>query len=219
MLTSGNWDGVILNHDFRAPTKKISEYKHHTGDVCSLKWNTEKRLLASGSEDQTVALWDLNSTPSEPVRVLTNHNAAIKAIDWCPWKSHLIATGSGKADGTVKTWDVHSGRITESVETCSQVSSVIWHEDKKLLLASHDEMISAWKLPGFRKAGTLKGSRGHSGRILAMVKSETDLIASLGADEVLYVWSCLQKTKKIDNYAFNLTPISTKSLSKLASIR
>ncbi len=181
-------DGVILNHDFRTANQKISEYKHHTGDVCSLKWNTEKRLLATGSKDKTVALWDLTSMSSQPVRVFTNHTAPIKTIDWCPWKSHLIATGSGKSEGTVKTWDVHTGRVTESVETCSQVSSVIWHEDKQLLLASHEEVISAWKLPDFSKAGTLKGSRGHRERILGMVKSETGLVASLGADKVLYVF-------------------------------
>ncbi len=215
IITSGDKNGVIFNHDFRIPKKKLNEYRHHTGDVCSLKWNTDKRILASGSEDQTVVLWDFNSISHKPVQTFTSHKAAIKAIDWCPWKSNLIATGSGKADGTVKTWDVMTGTITKSVETYSQVSSALWYEDKQLLLASHDETISAWKFPNLDKAGTLMGTRGHSERILGMVKSETDLIASLGADEVLYVWSCFQKTKKLDNYAFDLTPISSKKFSSI----
>eukprot|EP00542_Grammatophora_oceanica_P011363 CAMPEP_0194036654 /NCGR_PEP_ID=MMETSP0009_2-20130614/9021_1 /TAXON_ID=210454 /ORGANISM="Grammatophora oceanica, Strain CCMP 410" /LENGTH=53 /DNA_ID=CAMNT_0038678503 /DNA_START=30 /DNA_END=187 /DNA_ORIENTATION=+ len=33
-----------------------------------------------------------------PLYTLTDHKAAVKALDWCPWSRGLLASGGGSAD-------------------------------------------------------------------------------------------------------------------------
>ncbi len=49
------------------------------------------------------------------------HQAAVKAVSWCPWQPGVLATGGGTADKTIKIWNINSGSLINSVDTKSQV--------------------------------------------------------------------------------------------------
>lgn len=108
VLSSGDKNGVVLLHDLRSK-QVANKLEFHKDDVCGLKWDKSGQFLASGSEDTTVLIWDWR-TLLKPLIVFTEHRAAVKAIDWCSWKSGLIATGSGRMDGSIKTWSIYQGR-------------------------------------------------------------------------------------------------------------
>ncbi|MDT7949765.1 MAG: hypothetical protein RQ897_15615, partial [Thermoflexus sp.] len=59
------------------------------------------RLLASGSDDKTVILWDVGT--GERVRTLTGHTDDVNSVAFSP-DGRLLASGSG--DGTVILWGV-----------------------------------------------------------------------------------------------------------------
>ena len=59
------------------------------------------------------------------------HQAAVKAVAWCPWQSGILATGGGTADKTIKIWNINSGTMIKSIDTKSQV---INHEIKHFLV-------------------------------------------------------------------------------------
>lgn len=216
IITSGDKDGRILNHDIRMNSKKISEFECHKGDVCGLKWSKDKRLLASGSEDKKIIIWDITANSHKPLKVFQDNKAAVKALDWCPWNNHVLATGSGKLDGRIRTWSVFEGTELKSIQTDCQISGVSWCENSNILLASCNNDLTAWKYPQLIKAGSLEG---HRERILILAKSDSNLFASLGGDETLRIWDCFAKTKDSESYSYNLSPISTRSLSKFCSIR
>lgn len=218
VITSGDHEGYIFNHDLRIEPKKVSEFRFHYLDVCGLKWHRNKRWLASGSDDMNVVVWD-DAMNNKPFRVFQEHVAAVKAINWCTWKSNMLATGSGKLDGTIKIWNLEKSESLKTIRTDCQVSSVLWLRDSKLLIGSYEENISAWEYSRLEEAGNLGGSHKHKERILSMVSSELDLVATIGADESIHVWDCFQKKTQNDRFAYNLTPISTKALSKFTSIR
>jgi WD40 repeat protein len=40
-----------------------------------------------------------------PLHRLDAHIAAVKALAWCPWQKHLLASGGGTADRTIRFWN------------------------------------------------------------------------------------------------------------------
>src|SRR5262249_37817389 len=84
----------------------------NTGAVWSVAFGPDGRHLASGSEDQTVQVWDLQRGGQQYV-TLQEHADAITSVAFSPDGRHL-ASGSG--DHSVKVWDVGTGRQTLSLK-------------------------------------------------------------------------------------------------------
>lgn len=52
-------------------------------------------------------IWD--AANDRPTHRITAHQAAVKALAWCPFQSNLLATGGGTADRTIKFHNTHTG--------------------------------------------------------------------------------------------------------------
>ncbi len=76
----------------------------HLGPVACLAFNPAGTILASGSTDQTVILWDVATW--RPIRVLRGHTGAIRTLEFSPDGVRLASAG---ADGAIRLWDVAQG--------------------------------------------------------------------------------------------------------------
>lgn len=114
---------MILAHDIRDSRGVVRRFDGHMGEVCGLKQSPSG--LASGSNDNMAFIWDLNS--GKVRQSLRGHKAAVKALAWCPWQRNLLATGGGTIDKTMKFWNIDTGKCIDSVNTKSQVCSIIWN--------------------------------------------------------------------------------------------
>lgn len=74
---SGCEDGTIYIHDVRQKEALVTSTQQHTLEVCSLKWTTDGRFLASGGNDNAVLVWSLPAI-QEPVHQLMGHKSAVK---------------------------------------------------------------------------------------------------------------------------------------------
>ena len=96
----------------------------------------------------------------EPLLTLTDHQAAVKAISWCPWRTNCLATGGGTADRMIRIWNTQNGHNVFSVDTKSQVSAILWSNEYRELISSHgyvnNELI-IWKYPTLDKVAELTG--------------------------------------------------------------
>ena len=189
ILTSGSRDSNILHHDMRAHQKPMATLKGHTQEVCGLKWSPEGTQLASGGNDNTLCIWDIGNTVprfSKP----NYHQAAVKALAWCPWQGHLLATGGGTADKCIKFWDTLSGECIKSHQTESQICSMLFNPLEKELISSHGfttNNITIWRYPEMDVVAELKG---HKSRVLYMAMSpDGTTIVSGSADETLRFWN------------------------------
>jgi WD40 repeat protein len=74
----------------------------------SLAFDRAGHLLASGSWDETVRLWDADELA--PLRVLRGHTMAVHSVSFAPDGTRLL---SASLDGTVRLWDVATGAQIE----------------------------------------------------------------------------------------------------------
>lgn len=74
--------------------------------------------------------------PNPTLKFILPHNAAVKAIAFCPWAKSLLATGGGARDRTIKFWHSSTGTLINSFYGDSQVSSLIWSQSTKQLVAT-----------------------------------------------------------------------------------
>jgi cell division cycle protein 20 (cofactor of APC complex) len=143
--------------------------------------------LASGGNDNTVCIWD--NLNRNPLHTFNEHRAAVKAIRWCPWQRHVLATGGGTADRRVCLWNAASGRLLAAADAESQVTGVLWSLQEKELLTAHGysrNQLTLWNYPSLAKAADLEG---HSGRLLGMAQSpDGSIVCSSAADETLRFW-------------------------------
>jgi cell division cycle 20-like protein 1 (cofactor of APC complex) len=134
-----------------------------------------------------------------PKYVFTNHEAAVKALAWCPWQKGLLASGAGSKDKSIKFWNVDAGCLVNSIDSGSQVCSLIWNKHEKELISSHGfskNQISFWKYPSMCKITELSG---HMSRVLYLSMSPDGCsIVSGAGDETLRFWK-IHDSKKLTN--------------------
>ncbi|KAL6431130.1 hypothetical protein ACFW04_007098 [Cataglyphis niger] len=109
----------------RKPSKKKKQKRiGHRDAVLDVAWNQNyMHVLASGSVDQTVLLWDLENC--KPVTKLDSFNEKIQALKWHPQETHRLLTGC--ADKLVRLFDCKEEALVQSWEVSGEVERVLWN--------------------------------------------------------------------------------------------
>lgn len=202
ILASGSRDTNILLHDVRVQQSVQVQLKNHTQEVCNLKWSGNHQYLASGSNDNLLNVWNVNQ--SSPVYTIRDHQAAVKALAWCPYQKNVLASGGGTADHSIKLWNVSNGCLINNIDAGSQVCSLLWNPHERELLSSHgfsQNQLSLWSYPSMNK---IKDFHGHTSRVLHMaISPDGQTVCSGSADETLRFWKIFG-TSSLTKYGNNV---------------
>jgi len=223
LLSSGSKSGQIHTSDVRIENHLLSNITDaHAQDVCGLSWSMDGTQLASGGNDNILNIWDINSMTDSssnnrnntnlnsnfdnnsmhsgiaPRFSLMDHQAAVKALAWCPWQSNLLASGGGTADRKIKFWNTTTGKCLNSIDTNSQVCSLLWNKQHREIISSHgfsQNQLCIWKYPTMNKVAELTG---HTSRVLHMAMSpDGETVVSAAGDETLRFWKCFASDSKV----------------------
>jgi WD40 repeat protein len=166
---------------------------YYLKDISMVSFSPDSRLLASASSQGKIYLWDL-----ETGRKLTRFDSSggdivVFSPDGC-----LLALNSIKLkDGTVRVWDVKSGRELHVLKGHKEhVSSISFSPDGRLLASgSFDRSVRVWDIKTGKQQAVLKE---HDGAIHSVQFSHDGMLLASGAEDArLLLWST--KTKKLLN--------------------
>jgi eukaryotic-like serine/threonine-protein kinase len=108
----------------------------HTRRVESIAFSADGKLLATGSSDNTVGLWDVASGE----RILTlDHGGPVRGVAISPDGKRLVSTSGWEASGargvprTVKLWDAVSGQEVITLKDEDRICCLAFSHDGKLL--------------------------------------------------------------------------------------
>jgi hypothetical protein len=100
-VLTGSKDCSIAHHDIRLPKSVIMKLVAHKHEVCGMAF--QNGMVASGSNDGTVLIWSVHN--SQQFNRHRLHSGAVKALQWCPWRANLLATGGGTNDHKTILWN------------------------------------------------------------------------------------------------------------------
>lgn len=80
----------------------------HVANVRSVSYSPDGKLIASGSEDKTVKIWDAST--GTVLRSLRGHGHSVTSVFFSPDSKFVISSGKDK---TVRIWDVETGNAIQ----------------------------------------------------------------------------------------------------------
>ncbi|HKQ08474.1 MAG TPA: TIR domain-containing protein [Blastocatellia bacterium] len=162
--------------------KKKATLKGHTQNIYAMAFSPDGKTLASGSADQTIKIWDLN----------TGHElATLRAEEWVrsiTFSPDGKVLASGGMTGTVSLWDVRSHRELVQLKGHSGIVRVVeFSADGKLLASGCDDAtIKLWDVQNRQELRTLKS---HIETINSIVFSpDRNIVASASGDGCVKLW-------------------------------
>jgi WD40 repeat protein len=170
----------------------------HEGWVHAVAFSPDGHLLASGSQDRTVRVWDVSNVlgggavggsrifPEEPgFRSFPVTSVAFSS------DGRFLAWGS--EDGGVHRWDLlaDQGVQPELRSTAGAVCSVVISPDGRLLAVASANLLILWNLAGNGKEHYLQG---HTHLVQDVAFSpDGQVLASAGGDKTVRLWDAMNR--------------------------
>ncbi|MEK8020587.1 MAG: caspase family protein, partial [Candidatus Parabeggiatoa sp.] len=164
----------------------------HSGDVTSVSFSPDGKTLASGSRDNTVRLWDIQTRQllGEP---LVGHSSDVNSVAFSP-DGKTLASGSN--DNTVRFWNIQTRQLLGEplVGHSGDVNSVAFSPDGKTLALGSWETVRLWDVE--TKQPLSEPLAGHPDDVYHVVFSPNGkVLASMGNDNTVRLWDV--KTKQL----------------------
>ncbi len=155
----------------------------HKNSIRSLSFSPDGKILASGSDDKQIKLWNMET--GAEIRTLSGHDRSVISV--CFSADGKILASAGK-DKKIKLWDVATGKeINTFTGHTDWINSMSFSQDGKILVSgSKDNTIKLWNVETGKEIDTLFG---HQGSVISISFSpDGKTLASGSKDKTIKFW-------------------------------
>lgn len=179
---------VAVNIQSHPAWECVRELSGHQGVLSAIAIAPEHQLLATGSRDRSVRLWDF---PSGQWRfTFWGQAQEVTGVAFSPDGQELI---SSSQDGKVTAWNLHTRTLRHTFRYPNAATShkgfvhaVLCSPTGQVISGGDDSNIHLWNLKTGQLIRTLKG---HTAGILSLALSrDRQTLVSGGADHTLRIW-------------------------------
>jgi WD40 repeat protein len=181
-----------------APGSTLFIYRGHQGAVLSVAWSPDGKRIVSGSDDNTLQVWDA----TDGKHVLTERGSlAVYIVAWSPDGARIssentpdiVQTGPlENSANTILIWDAATGDHihTYSLEQFTSGKAVhavaLSPDEQRIAIASTDTSVQVWDAPTGRHVFTYNG---HTAGVNFLAWSpDGTRLASISTDVSVQVW-------------------------------
>lgn len=168
----------------------------HGSDVRCIDWHPYRSLIASGSRESVIKLWDPKQ--SSCVSNITSHKKSVQCLHWNQNGNWLA---SGGKDGLVKIFDIRVMREMENLRGHNaDVTSLQWHPHFEALLLSggYNGSLIYWLADTNQHAHTAIGDAHRQSVDVICWHPGGHLVATASHDSILKFWCREAAGSKID---------------------
>ncbi|EGC38305.1 hypothetical protein DICPUDRAFT_28940 [Dictyostelium purpureum] len=187
--------GKLDEKKIRGKQKNINKFKpnSHIDSVISLSWNSQQRnVLASGSGDKTVKVWDI--TTQQCLNTFTHHKDRISALQWNSQEKTALLVGSH--DKYVSIVDVRSPDAAYKWSVKGEVECLQWnpHNAKEFIVGTDNGTVVSYDATLGPNAKPVWSVQAHSSGVssFSYCPGQAGFFATGSSDHTLKLW-------KLDN--------------------
>lgn len=172
---------------------KVANDNYHVDAILSLASNPNHRnLLASGSADTTIKMWDLNSSNTEMAARSLNsyHTNKVSSVSWNPTESTALL--SGGYDSYARVGDMRSANIkkdSRAFHITGDVENVQWDKDGIHFYVGSDRG-QIYKFDGRQDAKPLWTLQAHDSEVTSFAVNNyvDNFLATASSDHLVKLW-------------------------------
>ncbi|KAG8843071.1 hypothetical protein FRB91_003613 [Serendipita sp. 411] len=175
----------------RPATRCSSTLTGHSSAILCASFSPTGQMLATGSGDTNVRLWDLDT--ETPSHVLSGHRGWVLCVEWEARERKLA---SGGHDGQVRIWDPKNGKVIGDAMKghTKWITSLAWEPihinaaNPRVASSSKDGTIRVWSMTNRRTEYTLGGHTASVNLVRWGGAIPSGVLYTASSDRTVRIW-------------------------------
>ncbi len=157
----------------------------HAGLIWSAQWSPDGKLMASGSEDGNLLIW--NVANGELINEFPHPKCDVYCVSWSP-DSRLIATCTH--DSKIQLWDIIGGKLLKTIRDDYETNNCVsWSREGRILASgSNNGNIRLWNTENGNHELTMNHNT-HQPINCISWSPDNKTIISGSNDNIIRVWN------------------------------
>ncbi|CAL5980871.1 Pentapeptide_repeats-containing protein [Hexamita inflata] len=200
--------GYFNNNQSIWPNNNVEKYTEnidgHKSSITSLCFSSNNQYVCSGSKDQSIKLWSLQTENFGYICPFEQHQDQVSALCFSLYDKYII---SGSWDKTIKVWNLALKKCVLTLKGhVDIITSICVSDDGQYIYSgSNDNTIKVWQLQLNQKNDEYVGGQcintliGHKNQITSLFLQK-DILMSGSKDNLIKIWKTCPDIQNNENH-------------------